>query len=592
MLAVSQVICHISYAYNNVEIPSHRASSKAPEQPTHKLEPVPARIRQLVFGIAQGSLIQAGFTVFFSPFIYTLFCRRILWAGHMWLAKLVYNIPRSNANPETFPPCNIFLMFRAFVTGIYLLVMWKSASYLLSVLLVQEPLKETLPLSAQSKDPNGTLLSGLKAKKDAVKTYAFWELSLISQKFPERRKAIFADIDRTGGPTWTQMLQASLAVIKSVESRIKSSQPSIKNAAKSADEPTQNGNASFQVQTLPRLAPDTKPADNIFAPSPPPNTRGQMLEWMTVSYPRWLGEASPWTPSAKEKTKVAAEYAEQIPVWLGGPLKGYIMMFLCSWFGSPFRHPFSRLLSSIVLSSPSAQTAMIVDAVEATKCMLVASLSEDLYGKVQSTVPETVRTFTSTIVAIEELIDTMPPHWTDVDFEFTGAKVPEDVEIVLQRLKFSLEELLSAFKLYLHDVGLKDVDLRAAKQAVQEKPRKRPARPISTSTKPSSRLGSNRSGTNHQIPSTGEQASSGAGPASSATSQPQQPQRRKRLEERDRRMDLEFLNAAIPPPQKPKKSISDGGTGTADDQGTERGPSSSNGSGGRRGGTPEMEQIK
>lgn len=517
----------------------------------------------------------------------------------MAFATLFYNIPRSNEHYQGYPPTRPSLLYRASITGFCLVLLWDSVNFLFSAFLTQEPLKKNLPLSTESKDPNGTLLSGLKAKKDVVRTFAFWELSLISQKFPDRRKAIFADIDRTPKPIWTQMLEASLSIVKSVESRIKSSQSAPTTSSTASAQTTANGNAKVQIESLPRLAPDVQPADNIFASSPGSPTSRKVTDPLI-----WLGKSPQWTPSAKQGVKVVQEYASSkaselsktsaestTPWFLQGQLKDFTFWFLRSPVGNLFRRTFPQTLSSIILSSPSAETALIVDAVESTTRVLVASLSEDLYGKVQSTVPETVRTFTSTINAIESLIDNMPPHWTDIDFESKGAVVPEDVEIVLLRLKTSLDELLSAFQLYLKEVGLGDSDLRAAREAVRPKERKR-QKPQQAALQPRDRekhaprnqredRQQGEHGADQRRSSSAKQIGDAAplSSSSSSSSSSSQPQRRKRLEERDRRSDLEFLRDAPPRQQQQQQQQQPRGGSNGSQQET-------------RYRSPEMEEVR
>lgn len=555
-LAVVQIASHIYRGLDNIRIPSTRPSLKSTDQRTHQIAPIPAQIKQKAPELLVLSALLSLATVFPSPFVYAGLLRGIYWSTHMAFAKLFYNIPRSNANYEGFPPCSPPMLLRAFFSGFCLLVLWESSNILFSALLAQEPIKKDQPLSAESKDPNGTLLSGLKAKKDTVKTFALWELVYISQKLPDRRKAIFADIERSGGPTWTQMLQASLSVVKAIEDRVKASQAPAQTA-----QVTRDSTAPYpSIQSLPHIAPDVKSSDSIFASSPPPQTKGEKLQSTVEPLVRSLGQSPHWTPSAKERVKGLLEYpgkksteltdasrTTSNPSFLPGPLQYYAKAFLRSHAGYPFRHTFPRVLSSIILASPNAQTAQIVDAVESITRMLVASLSEDLYGKAQSTVPETVRTFTSTIKAIEDLFDTMTPHWTDVEYETKGARVGEEVEVVLERLKGGLDELLGAFQLYLREVGLSDADFKAAKEAVRRKERKRPV----AQSQP--QVSSNEKPNNENIqkalpPKNGDKRSSAGG---------ERPPR-KRLEERDRGKDLEFLTA-LPPQQEKEKGKTDEG---------------------------------
>ena len=64
-------------------------------------------------------------------------------------------------------------------------------------------------------------------------------------------------------------------------------------------------------------------------------------------------------------------------------------------------------------------------------------------------------------------------HWTDVNFPSSSdpqaqeqARRIPDVEILLTTLRGNLNDLLTAFKPYLRDIGVAGKDLRLAKEAV------------------------------------------------------------------------------------------------------------------------------
>ena len=167
----------------------------------------------------------SGITTLLGPFIYTLTIRQWLWKFHLTFAKLFWNLSRANARATGLPPCNPYLMLKSFCLGFLLLSLWMATSIVFSLLLNQEPVKKGMPLSNGSKDPNGTLLTGLRAKRDVVKTFAFWELAFISEQLPERRKAIFADIERPEGPCWASMQAAILEIIRQIDARIAAINP-------------------------------------------------------------------------------------------------------------------------------------------------------------------------------------------------------------------------------------------------------------------------------------------------------------------------------------------------------------------------------
>jgi nucleoporin NDC1 len=381
-------------------------------------------------------------------------------------------------------------MLRSAVSGGFLVFLWQTTNLFFSTFISKEPLKRGQPLTADTKDPTGSLLDGLKAKKEVVKTFAFWELCFISQRLPDRRKAIFSDIDRIGGSAWSQILNASTNTISGITTRI--------DVYKKPPSSTKAQTVQPPIQTLPRL---TKPPkeDNIFAPSPKPTSRQEKLEEALRATAKSYGQAPDWTPIARAKArdmfgrastvvlspdrkqkllgaaqelKLLTEPSKSQPSSLGRTFP-FFLRVLRSPLAKPFRQTYARRLRAIVLGTPYGELSPIVDAIESLTRLLTASLTEDTFGKVQTDVPAVVHLFTQTIIALQDFMNGgLDIHWTDVQFPSTSGPVAQsqarrvpEVEVVLEALKSSLAELLAAFRLYLGEVGLAGKDLRLARQA-------------------------------------------------------------------------------------------------------------------------------
>ncbi|ERF75577.1 hypothetical protein EPUS_04557 [Endocarpon pusillum Z07020] len=458
MLALCQTAIHVYSDYSSVHIPvSAPAKTPEPDSRTHKLPPISMRVQNAIPRITQRCAAVCVLVALFGPFIYALFLRQTFWSWHLRFAKLIYSLPRSDARPTGYPPSKPKFMLRSFGVGFLLMLTWETTSFFFSTFLAQEPLKKDQPLSTGSKDPNGTLITGLKATRNLVKTFAFWELVLLAQKNPERRKVIFADIGREGGPAWTQMLSAALNVVQGINSRIEAAttKPRPKDEAPNPD--------TMEIDSLPCIAPPIKERP-IFASSPPPQTRTEEIE----SYIDWgakrIGQSkNPYEPPIS-KWKGLLKYVTPA----GIPPENLNLRALFRWFSSLLQNSpigwfflttFARKVNTTILGCPHSNAAVIIDAIEATTRMLVASLSEDTYGKVISGVPTTVRTFTATVNAIESFVQDHVKEEAGPDEDI------EEVEIVLARLKTGLAELLSAFQLYLTDQGLSAVEHRAAQNA-------------------------------------------------------------------------------------------------------------------------------
>ncbi|KAB8239823.1 hypothetical protein ETB97_003446 [Aspergillus alliaceus] len=491
LLAIVQSVVHLYYDFDRVPIPVAKRAAGTADQRTHPVEPVSKRIQVALPRLAKDGLTRSAVVAAACPVAYAFLLRRPAWSFTMYFAKLFWDFPRSAAYPPGLvPPIGPGMLVRTVFSGGLLVLCWQTANLFFSAFLSKEPLKRGQPLTAEAKDPNGSLLTGLTAKKETVKSFAFWELCFISQRFPDRRKAIFNDIDREGGPAWSQILQSATEVIKGVSTRIdeqKNPSTGPKTAQAELTEPV--------LQTLPRLTDPLKDGE-VFAPSPKATSRQQRIGEAFSSAAKTYGQSPDWTPAARAKARDVFDRASTAVLsperkqkllastqelrMLTGPstckpenLNPFIAQILRSPVGRLFRQTYDRRLSGIVLGAPHANICPIVDAIESLTRLLIASLQEDQYGKVQADVPDVVRLFTNTIMTLEPFINGgLDAHWTDVNFppssnpeaQAEARRVP-DVDLVLDTLKGSLKELLSAFNLYLKDIGVVGKDLRLAKEA-------------------------------------------------------------------------------------------------------------------------------
>jgi nucleoporin NDC1 len=493
LLAILQAAIHLYSDYDRLYIPVAKRSREAADERTHPVDPVLKRIQRAIVQSVFDSFTRGVLMAVVCPFIYMLFLRHTAWSYTMSFAKLFWNFPRAAAAPPGRVPSVIFSLFpKQVLSGACLVFLWQTSNLFFSVFIGQEPLKRGQPITTETKDPTGSLINGLKTRKELVKTFAFWELCFISQRFADRRKAIFSDIDREGGPAWTQILGASLDTVGGITTRINEYKNPPLSVSKSSPA------AQPQLQTLPRLT-DPPKQDNIFAPSPKGHSRHEKLGETISATAKAYGQSPDWTPIARAKARDVFSKAsntvlspERKQKLLGssadvklltgpagpqpsiiGPAFPFIAPILRSPVGKALRQTYERRLRGIVLGAPHGQVSPIVDAIESVTRLLVASLAEDPYGKVQADVPTVVRLFTDTIMTLDDFAHRgLDIHWTDVTFPPPSdptaqeqARRVRDVELVLDALKSSLSELLDAFRPYLDDIGLKAKDLRLAREA-------------------------------------------------------------------------------------------------------------------------------
>lgn len=491
LLAVIQSLVHLVYDYDQIRLPAPKPYSKSPSRgPDNAVLSPRERLRSDLPQRAQAAVLRCLALAVLGPLVYSLFLRRMVWEWTSFAVRVSNYIPKSSSAPPSTPPYRFPLIVRSVLSGYLLVILWETAAVAFEAFFAQEPLKSSVPLTNDCRDQNGTLLTGLKSKREipqvvhpvsyiahyanASKTFAFWELGLICHEFPERRKTIFEEIDRKGGSTWSQTLNASLGVLQSLDSRIKAALSPPTQQPTPANQP-QPGS----LQALPRITPPIK-QEPIYAGTRPPQTRRERIEVTVGSFARSHGKTpaptkNDATPLALSKRlssyvldKSLSPRQKQILSYsyIKSKTHGYVLDFLRSPLGVPFQRTLDRRAAAIVLGSPTGDAGVLVDAIEAVTVLASHSLKEDTYGKVQQDVPSIVRALTGSINQLELLQQSLQPHWTDVEADQRDrAHDLSDVVFLLHHLRASLTQIINDFGRYAHNVGIGAKELRAAKRA-------------------------------------------------------------------------------------------------------------------------------
>ena len=279
----------------------------------------------------------------------------------------------------------------------------------------------------------------------------------IAQRFQGRRKSIFEEIDRKGGSTWSQILEVCLGVINGISTRItkyESPPATPATVAQTQDDPG-----------LPRLAPPLKD-DNIYSASPAPKSGVAAVAQTVGSIAKLHGQS----PSEPPALKMIDQARSMLPIDKNKALSNsriltianqYVMQFLQSPIGQPFRQEYRRRMAVVVLGTPYGDVGLIVDAIDSLTRLAVCSLKEDSYGNVQRDIPTIIRTFTTTVAKLEGLKQRLGTHWTDIEKK----RESPEVDTILASLKGGLQELLAAFGDYSEDLRLSQRDMREAREA-------------------------------------------------------------------------------------------------------------------------------
>ncbi|OAA74812.1 nuclear envelope protein [Akanthomyces lecanii RCEF 1005] len=413
------------------------------------------RIVQQFPTVFAGCIKQATYSLILAVVLYYALLRTLTWSWALMLFRPFYNLPRTNIAPSSWPT-DLFLMIRCVYAGALLNAVWAAGNTAFSIFMAKAPLKAGKPFSAESKDPNGSLLNGMKSKKPSVQCFAMWELAIIAQDFEAQRKAIFADIDRKDGPMWSQVYAICMTVLKVMEERVDAYGKPPTAPAQAPQEPKQ------RVSAPPRQ-------DEIFTKGSAPHT-GVEKAWDQIVRSPGSSPTAELSPIAKKtwrqtrdrvltKEQQEAVSKESIQSFMDHAASHLLRL---EWIGSIFRQDFATEFAAAVLGQPYAEPTVYVHAVQALCQLAIHSLAEDQYGNVHRDVPSIIRTLTVIIKKVDGLKARFPVHWTDSSIR----RESPEVDQVLGAMRLGLEQVIAKFEPYSSDLRLNLADLRLAKEAM------------------------------------------------------------------------------------------------------------------------------
>ena len=167
MLAILQSGLHLYYNYDSLSLPvtgtkTDANSGQAPvqEHPIYQIRAMLPRLSREI-GIRAVSVAVLG------PMVYALFIRRTAWSCSLYFAALLWDVPASQLS--YIPPYHYSLILRSLTSSALLMTLWEFSNAILTAYLIREPMKREEPLTSGSKDPNASLLNGLKAKREIIR---------------------------------------------------------------------------------------------------------------------------------------------------------------------------------------------------------------------------------------------------------------------------------------------------------------------------------------------------------------------------------------------------------------------------------------
>ncbi|KAI9671739.1 MAG: hypothetical protein M1831_003267 [Alyxoria varia] len=492
LLSLSQTAFHLIEDYDLLPFPI---------QKTGKVKPLIAQLQQPLLRAAQRAVIRMVVMAFLGPLIYALFLRQTAWSWAYTVTKNFFSLSRSTRPPQ-YAPFLGDLIGRFFAEGALLVFLWEATNAAFGVFFIQEPLKKEAPLTTDSANPNGSLISGLKSKKEATNCSALWELTLIAYRFPARRETIYKEIEDKNGSTWSQTLPHLLRECQAIKQRIQDYQ----NPPAHHEDGSQGGdkaNGDIGLPHLPKISAPLNDANILQAPPAPKNNYEAVASQVdSFAKSRGLSPSGKSLRSSRAESLLARgadalmskDQQENISrSAMAHQVYTYALAVLQSPIGRPFRVTFARRAELIVMGDRAASA--VVDAVSSLAKLAVCSLKEDSYGRVHRDVARIIRTYAETIQMIEYFVSKgLDVHWTDVEMLNAGsteettngtavngggrsttavrqnaAKKPQrsggkEVEAVVAALKSGLKDLLNEFGEFREEIGLSSAEWRRAKE--------------------------------------------------------------------------------------------------------------------------------
>ncbi|KUI67402.1 Nucleoporin NDC1 [Cytospora mali] len=428
------------------------ANENQPTLSARLMDEIPALVSSTLLRVA---VILGGYI-----FLYHAVLRGVAWRTTLALFRPFYTLPRTNMVPVSLGGMNMVLWVRIFYTSSMLMFLWLAGNKMFSLFLVRAPLKNGNPLTSESKDPNGSLLNGLKSKKLPIQCFAMWEAALIARDFQPRRIAIYQDIDRRDGPMWSQVCALCLDVVKGMEIRI--------DSYGKAPEPAPAAPVPAVTDARPALAPAKSVSnENVLLSTPAKKSLRSGVGRVVRKEPGSPGQASRLSPMVGKGVSQARGYVEAIARQATGaespsnPFQYWTRRILGSPLGYPFKQTFDRRLTTAVLGTPYGELSLFINAISTLTMLAVFSLTEDSYGNVHRDVATILRTFTAVTTKLEGLQAEFPLHWTDID----GKRECEDVDAIVKTLKEGLQKLIHTFGPFARDLRLSFADMRLAREA-------------------------------------------------------------------------------------------------------------------------------
>lgn len=174
-LAVAQTGIHLWRDYDRIDIPAmqpRKLGEVAAADAAVKRGPRPIKV--LAKQLRPMFVTSASLTLFVTvagSFVYFIGPRHLIWEYYYNFSRNFISLSKTSKPTGLAPFAPLVSKF--VVEGTLLVLLWEFVNKAFDSYIALEPLKNNKPITSDSKDPNGTLLNGLKSKKDAPKVRLF-----------------------------------------------------------------------------------------------------------------------------------------------------------------------------------------------------------------------------------------------------------------------------------------------------------------------------------------------------------------------------------------------------------------------------------
>ena len=166
-LGLAQACMHLYHDYDNIDIPVTKFTRNAQKTTVHTLPTPWIQIKDSFQTYIRRAFLYTCSAAVTGVLVYIIFLRQLLWRISYLLVGTVYSLAKQNKATRFAGLTG--LVGRFLLTSLLLVMLWEVSNAAFTAYARQEPTKRGFPLTRESKDPNGTLLTGLKTTKPLAK---------------------------------------------------------------------------------------------------------------------------------------------------------------------------------------------------------------------------------------------------------------------------------------------------------------------------------------------------------------------------------------------------------------------------------------